>query len=349
MAAPPQVCQTLLALSLMWDLENNTRFAADHTIVLDQRGERHWVVVLKGTFTIHPDGTCEVAEEQVPVQIAPEYTGADGESTLLYESELCAEKPRTDIYLNAVAHAPKGEPCTEMIVGLRTPAGQKSLRIIGDRKWERNLIGQVEATPPLPFTEMPIVYERAHGGWDQTSPEPKDQKMDPHNPVGVGVFAKAANRLGTALPNCEHVDSKAVGPAGFSAICGHWQPRLGHQGTYDGAWFEKQRPLLPVDYNPLALQCAPIDQQIEPHVRGDAMIETVNLSPTGSMRFALPKHYFGFRTHIGANAREHRAKIDTVIVEPHLGRLMMVWRTVVSCHHQIDDIDFTRIWEKKYV
>ncbi len=330
----------------MWALQNDTPFAADRTIVIDPHGARHWVVVVKATFMLHPDGSTELAREQVPPQITPEYTGAHGASTLRYETDLVAGKLRTDVYLNATAHAPEGRPCTEVTVGIQLAMGQpKRLRVTGDRVWERNAVGQLQPTSPRPFVTLPIVYERAHGGWDRTELDPHDQKMDAYNPIGTGVFARASHRLGKLLPNVSHTTT-TPGPAGFGAICGHWQPRLGYMGTYDASWFEHQRPLLPTDYSPLALQCAPADQQFEPYLRGGAVIDLFNLTPGGRLRFALPERHLGFRTHFGPREREHQSNLDTVIIEPDEARLMMVWRTVLACHHQIDDIDHTHIWER---
>lgn len=335
---------------LMWALQNDTTFAAERTIVVDKHGAKHWVVVVKGTFTIHPDGSTELAKDQIPPQIEPEYMGDFGESTLRYETDLVAAKPRTDIVLNATAHAPHGVPSTEVVVGISIAGRQKALRVTGDRIWDRNLVGQIEPTPARPFVQMPIVYERAQGGWDKTHPDPGYQKMDPYNPVGVGVVAQASHRLGQPLPNLSYATPAAPGPAGFCAIGSHWQPRLALQGTYDTRWFEHQRPLLPTDYNPLALQCAPVDQQIEPHVEGGITIGLVNLTPGGALQLQLPTHHLGFRTHFASSKKEqeHDGKLDTVIIEPDLGRLMVVWRTMLACHHQIDDIDRTQIWEKRH-
>src|SRR5262245_25642753 len=129
----------------MWDIENSSPFSTERAVVIDKTGERHWVVMVKGTFDLAPDGTTPASAEQVPVFIAPVYRGAEGESSLLYEQDLSAAKPHTDIYLNATAHAPHGYPTREMTVGLGTPAGTKTLLVKGDRRWERNRYGEIGA------------------------------------------------------------------------------------------------------------------------------------------------------------------------------------------------------------
>lgn len=333
----------------MWDLSNPTRFAADRTVVIDKTGQKHYVVVVKGTFDIRPGGETSIAEEQVGPVAKPEYLGDDGASSLVYEQDLIAAKPRTDIYVNGSAHGPHGRPTTRMTVGLSTPAGTKSLIVLGDRRWERNLMGIIEPTAPLPFVTMPVVWERAYGGHDREDPDPAAHRLDPRNPIGTGFFTRPAHRKDKLLPNVLPASGDEAQPAGFGAVCSYWQPRMSYQGTYDAAWMKAKKPLLPDDFDPQWLQCAPTDQQCGPHLRGGEPIGVVGMTPGGTLRFELPKHYFAFTTHIGRRELEHRAQIQTVVIEPDHPRVIVVWHSTLSCHHDIDDIDFTEIVEKPYV
>jgi hypothetical protein len=332
----------------MWMVQNSTKLAADRAIIVDKNGAKQWVVVVKGTFDIAPDGTTKAAEEQVEVFPGPEYRGKPGESSLVYEQDLVASKPRTDVYVNGTAHAPNERPTTRMTVGLGTPLGTKSILVHGDRRWERDLVGGASVTPPLPFLQMPIVYERAFGGYDHEGPDPSAHRMDPRNSVGTGVFAKAAHRIGKLLPNLTPMDGSDT-PVGFGALCSFWEPRSRHQGTYDAAWLEHRKPLVPSDWDPQWLQCAPPDQQMAPYLRGGEPFAVLGMTPSGTLRFDLPKHYFAFTTHIGKRTFEHRAQIQTVVIEPDHPRVIVVWHTMLACHHLIDDIDYTEIVEKPYI
>jgi hypothetical protein len=334
----------------MWALHNHTPFAAERTIVVDENGARHWVVVVKGTFDIRRDGSVARSEEQVEPKVAPEYNGEDGQSSLRYEQDLIAAKPRTDIYVNGQAHAPGGRLTTKVTVGLQTPLGNKALVVHGDRVWERSLTGQLEPSLPRPFVQMPIVYERAFGGFDQQDPDPTAHRLYDKNPVGTGFFTSRAHRRDRLLPNVERPGAPLEDePAGYGALSSHWEPRLRLHGTYDARWLETRKPLVAADYDPQARQCAPADQQAGPHLRGGERFGLVNLDPTGSLSFALPKHYFAFTTFVGPRRHEHRAKLDTVIIEPDHPRVLVVWHSSLACHHEIDDIDFTEIIEKPYV
>lgn len=334
----------------MWAIHNQTPFLAERTIVVDLNGERHWVVVVKGTFDILPDGRTVRAEEQVEPKVGPEYNGEDGVSSLRYEQDLIASKPQTDVLVNGHAYTPDGRPATSVNVGLQTPLGTKAILVHGDRVWERSISGLVAPSSAQPFVKMPIVYERAYGGFDQTDPDPTKHRLDARNPVGTGLFTARAHRAGKLLPNLEFPGKsvESAGPAGFGALCGHWKPRDDYQGTYDAHWLEHRKPLLPKDYDPRALQCAPLDQQM-PHLRGGERFGVFNMTPGGgTLGFALPKHYFALTTFIGRRQLEHRCTIQTVIIEPDVPRVIVVWHSTLSCHHEVDDIDFTEIVEKPY-
>lgn len=332
----------------MWDLHNQTPYAAERTIVVDKDGARHWVVVVKGTFDLDASGNATPAKKQVAALPGPEFSGKDGASSLRYDADLVAAKPRTDVIVVGNARAPGGKLVTSMTVGLKTPAGTKAITVTGDRRWERSVSGALEPSRPLPFLEMPLVYERAYGGYDQTDPDPRNHKLYDRNPVGTGLPSLRAKDV--LLPNLELPGRPPdAEPAGYGALGGHWQPRAKFWGTYDAAWMEKRKPLLPLDYDPRALQCAPMDQQFTPHLVGGEVFGVVNMTPSGSLGFAIPKHYFAFTTVIGSRSHEHRAKLATVIIEPDFPRVICVWHSILACHRELDDIDYTQIVEKPYV
>lgn len=335
----------------MWALDNMTPYAAERTCVLDKNGARRWVVVVKATFDIESDGSTKLADEQVPPVLVPEFLGKDGESSLKYDTELTNDKPGTDVVLHGTAHAPGGRPVSKLDVELRVNAQRKVLRVFGDRLWERELSGEVVPGPTKPFVTMPIVYERAYGGYDKSNPDPAKQKLFGPNPVGVGVVLDRSKLIGTPAPNIEHptVTGRAERAAGFGPIACHWQPRVRYAGTYDGKWFKERKPLLPDDFDPRYHMCAPEDQQFIPHLR-DVEIELTNLTPSGRLLFRLPKIYLTFETHFSrGEPAQHRAKLHTVTIEADKPRVMLAYHTSLACHHRYDDIDDTLIRELPYL
>src|SRR5207302_3821291 len=113
-------------------------------------------VVVGAAVSLQP--RIALAPEQLPPVMADEYYADPGSSSLKAVSELHIGKPGTDIVITGHARAPR--PTTEMAVLVSVAERQTSLRVLGDRVWR----GDGTATAPEPFTEMPLVWERAYGG-----------------------------------------------------------------------------------------------------------------------------------------------------------------------------------------
>lgn len=331
----------------MWYITNHTPFKAGKTWGRDKEGVHQWIVAVKGTYDILPDGSVKIADEQLDPLLAPEYNGEDGLSSLRYEADLVAPKPTTDVLINGTAYAPKARPSTDFIVGARIGRIKKAIRVRGNRVWYEGLFGPA-ASSAQPITELPIIYERAYGGYDQTDPDPKKQRMDPRNPVGCGVVARSSHREGQALPNFEYPKGslEKSGPAGFGAIDSFWSPRRELSGTYDKAWEQRRRPLLPEDWDPRSLLCSPTDQRPYTYLNGGERVELVNLTPNGVLRFTLPKVRLAFCTHFGKRREEHVGQLATVIIEPDHPRVIMVWLSSLSCRTDVDYLDETIVREK---
>src|SRR5262245_13625268 len=152
----------------MWHVANQTPYKADGSWGRDKDGVHEWIVAVTGTFDIRPDGTVTLADEQRPPLVAPEYQGEDGQSSLRYEADLIALKPTTDVLINGTAYAPKGQPSTDFLASLKVGSIDKTLRVRGHRQWE----GPSGASPsrPEPVADVPVVYERAFGGYDHSDP-----------------------------------------------------------------------------------------------------------------------------------------------------------------------------------
>ncbi|HTR78858.1 MAG TPA: DUF2169 domain-containing protein, partial [Gemmatimonadaceae bacterium] len=94
----------------MWLLKNETPFAAERGWTRGKGGEHLWIVSVKATYDVGPDGRIALAAEQLPPVHLPEYSGEPGASSLTYDSDLLLLKPATDILVNASAYAPGRRP-----------------------------------------------------------------------------------------------------------------------------------------------------------------------------------------------------------------------------------------------
>jgi hypothetical protein len=331
----------------MWALDNRTSFAADRSWVRDRNGAEVWLVAVKGTFDIKPDGSTVLAENQVKVQLAPKYSGEPGKSSLLYESDLPRTKLTTDVIVNGHAYSPRGEPVTTTTVSCRVGGLEKSLHVTGDRVW-KGFGPVVWKSRCQPFIKMPIRYERAYGGKDLRSKNPKGHKWDERNPVGTGFAKWRSHLIGQRVPNI-HPAGPSLGrsePAGFGVIAGHWKPRAKLAGTCDAKWEAERAPLLPEDFDDRFYQSAPRDQQAPRFLKGGEEVYLTNLTPDGTLAFRLPRVVLGFETDFGEAPVRHRANLHTVILEPDVPRVLMVWHTALPCHSKVAKLRATRIFEK---
>ncbi len=327
----------------MWQIDNRTPFAAERGWVRDREGAEIWLVAVKATFDILPDGSTAVAKEQPPVLRAPEHHGDPGKSSIKYEADLVLTKTTTDVIVVGHAHAPEGTAVSHTDVGFKIGPLQKLVRVWGDRRW-----GSFGATAPEHFQKMPLVYERAYGGVDAKS-KTAHKDWDARNPVGTGFATSSANAAGLRLPNIE--DPKMLigswtdrpAPAGFGAIACHWQPRASYAGTYGEHWMKTRQPLLAEDLDERYYQCAPADQQTPEFLRGGEPVILHNLHPAGRIQFTLPKLHLGFETRFHGGSREvHKnRKLHTVILEPDFPRVSLVWHSALPCHFKVQKLERT--------
>jgi hypothetical protein len=314
-------------------IENGTPYTFEPLHLLDEEARPLLVTVIKGTFAIGADGRCRLAEAQVPVNVDGEPYGEDSEtSSYRYEPEVAFHKLATDVVMNGHAY-PARAGDKEVVAALRVGELQKSARVLGERVWFRGATG-ISATRPIELDKVPLQYERAFGGWDRTHAEPARHTFEPRNPVGVGYRPSRKFEDGLRLPNIEDVRQplSSLGdrppPAGFGFVSPHWQPRAPLAGTFDKRWQDERAPLLPKDFDRRHLNAAPEGLVAEGYLRGDEFVSAIGVTPTGGLAFTLPgapppRARIALRQ---GGDQELATNLDTVIIEPDEGRVMLIWR-----------------------
>ena len=309
--------------------------------------------VVKGTFGIPADGSAPIlADEQVPMLSVDEHYGEPGLSSVKYEMDTCLVKPGTDVVL--VGSATPSQTARRIDVGLQVGPVKKVVRVFGDRRWERSM-GRWHMSEPEPFDTMPLVYERAFGGFDETHDNEKKHKFEPRNPVGTGFTARRStdHLEGLLLPNLEDPAQLISGfkdtpdPAGFGFTGRHWQPRVGFGGTYDDAWQDDRCPFLPDDFDERFFNGAARGLVTKQHLVGGEAVRVVNASAAGELRFSLPRREFDITACIKGEMVESGCVLDTVIIEPELNRMILTWRATIPCPRKFLYIDHVRLRERK--
>lgn len=314
-------------------IENKTCFAFEPLFLADEEGRPLLVPVIKATYEFGGHTGLHLAETQLPVNLTGEPWGEPGFSSYKYEPECAFIKVTTDVILIGHAHAP--EPDTRVLaVTLSVGELRKTVRVIGERAWYRS-IGRIMATKPLPFEKMPLVYERAFGGWDRNHADPEKHTFEPRNPVGVS-FCSDPKRFkdGTRLPNLEDPEDplrelgQKPAPAGFGFISPNWQPRASYAGTADEAWLQERAPLLPKDFDRRFLNAASPGLIAPTYLAGDEEVTVINASPEGRLWFCLPGVPPPMIKVERSTAEDAKleTKLDTVIVNTDERQLVLLWR-----------------------
>jgi hypothetical protein len=334
----------------MLDLRNRTPFAAAIVPGLDKEGRDTLTVVVKGTFALGRREALAVADAQVPIAYADVFHGEPGLSSIRYEADACPAKTGTDVVL--VGHARSVRPVPSLDVSLDVGRLHKVVRIWGDRAWFRT-VGGAAMSDPIPFSRMPLVYERAFGGGDLAVADPAARPRDPRNPVGVGFTSAAEPERvdGVRLPNLEDPEALIASPAdrpapaGFGFIGRDWLPRRTFAGTYDEAWQRERMPLLPADFDERYFSAAHPSLWSPRPLRGGEPVVVTGVSETGELRFQVPATTPAISAQIRREAVDLPAALDTLLIEPDAQRVVVTWRATAPCPRSFLYVEHVRIAE----
>jgi hypothetical protein len=328
-------------------LLNATRMNANYAMGMGPSGRELLVVVVKGTFRIPHDGKePQLAAEQAALIDADQFSGEPGFSAPLYECDYAPIKPRCDILLNGSAYAPPGRTARRVTVSVRIGSLFKSFDVVGNRHWVGAVVGVV-ASPPGPFSSIPISYDRAFGGIDSAHPDPARHRYHERNHAGVGFHYNTEREFidGSPLPNTEETGRPVVDPRGnyrpmaFGSIARAWQPRPKLAGTYDQNWLDNIFPFLPPDFDNRYYQAAPEDQQID-YPQGGEEVILENLTPSGYVAFRLPTVNVPV-VYYRRNTENHEAQavMDTIMIEPDLDRFSITWRSSLPLRRNMFEVE----------
>jgi hypothetical protein len=316
----------------MLQLVNETPFKATMALFPDRAGIDTLYVIVKATVTVQP--RLALAAEQLPITMADEYFGEPAGTSLKAVSDLHIGKPGTDVLITGHARAPR--PTTEMEVLISVAERQQVVRVVGDRVWLRD----GTASEPEPFTEMPLVWERAFGGVHAAG----DRVLaEERNPVGRGFLGErkpgeleglpAPNLLDPAAP-LEKLGDEA-NPVCFAPTAPAWLPRRAFAGTYDAAWQRSRAPYLPDDFDPRFLQCATEALRFERFLQGDEAVRITGMSLEGSLEFDVPRVKPLIEVVVAGTPVSARPELETLWIEPDENRASLTWRANVPVDRKV--------------
>jgi hypothetical protein len=334
---------------------NHTRFPMHAAPTVAPDGEHVWTVVVKVTYVlgVGAGGAGRVRYDLEPedVVLAPSFAGDATRSTLLRDAEMAYEHPGTDVLLYGAAHPPA--EASECVVRLRVGDFiDKSLRVVGDRRWHITGDGGLALGEPRPFRSKAITWENAYGGVDTS--DAARVLVEERNPAGVGYVGDWRALDGQRAPNVEPVGAKrdavqgmALEPAGYCAIAPSWLPRRPRAGTYDERWRREKAPFLPDDFDAAFHACAPDDQRVPERLRGGERVVLENLVPGASMyELRVPRERLSVYTEMAGRMRRDEPVMDRLILEPDRRRMVVVWRASIRCGGDVRVVRASRVFAK---
>ncbi|CDX29167.1 conserved hypothetical protein [Mesorhizobium sp. ORS 3359] len=334
----------------MWILSNDTPFAAQESWTRDERGHEVWLIAIKASFEIGPDGKQRLLKDQTPVNLAPVY-GADP-NELLDETDLNLEKKHTDILVEGHVYAPGGHPNVESMARIKVGDLDKTLNVVGDRVFMPGPVS-VRMSRAEPFTKIPISWRRTYGGTDREASKPD---WDQRNPVGTGFAVDPQRLIGRTGPNFQYPDApyrdhRSGKPAGFGPVARHWLPRMKYAGTYGEEWEKTRDPLLPLDFSRMYYQCAPEDQQTKAPLIGYEEVRLGNFTSDGFLQFLLPRITFDMTTEFynRPDRKNGEAAIHTLRIKPDLRQFSITWMSTLPVPYDEERLKMTSLSIRKRI
>lgn len=194
----------------------------------NNKGKYELTLVVKRTYHILDDGSCKIADEQIPIYDDVVMDKKFPEM-ITNASDFNPDKPLTDLVIIGNAYNPSDSNTFKASVSIKNSSFK--LLVIGDRKVYFNSDGTFAFTEAAPIKICPLSYEYAYGGKDLIAEKPirdaveKDPNSKylievmnifqgspyryPRNPVGKGYIVEA-NEEAIAqleLPNLEDPDN----------------------------------------------------------------------------------------------------------------------------------------------
>lgn len=228
-------------------------------------------------------------------------------------------RPGLDLYVLGYAHAPSGRPTVAMTVELRAGNIRRELLVVGDRTWTRGGI----PTPPVPFVEMPLIYERAYGGKATQSGQ---EILHPDNPEGRGFVLERSEAGGAPLPNLEDPNDRIISWESRPTVA-CWAPLSQHTSMH------AQRSIEIVDamryvyrYQPEMFHVAH-PALVLPNLPPGEMISLRGVTRSGELQIPTPDEPLRLDVTLGPKIFTLRPKLDTLGIHAHAGRVEATFRT----------------------
>ncbi len=219
-----------------------------YLLASDFEGRQIVSIHSKLTYTLLPTGKCLLADLQMPLLLGP-LPCEEGEEPF-HETDILSFKGSTDVIVLASAY---GNGKRTMEARIRVADRDLKYLVMGERKAMYRGKGSVAFSKPEPFDTIPLRYEYAYGGFDETVPEAEvtylidlfraHPGLYPRNPVGRGyiVHENRAAIDGRLLPNVENPSDLLTPDRLITGEPENWwkQPLPWSCDWFDKSWYPR--------------------------------------------------------------------------------------------------------------
>ncbi len=329
------------------ELVNQTPVPAKVTVTRLSDTERGGIITAKATFCFAQGEA--VLDTQAPFALSLEPVATEL-GLLPPDLPYQVADERFEVVILGCAHAPNQEPVAEMRVAVSVGDERRELVVTGDRSWVVQ-DGHMVMSSPVPFSRMPLTWERAFGGRCEIEVDEGAVVVvaDPINPAGRGYDvdrdARAqAEYLGAPpgfprydyerlLPNLERPDERVATPEDKPPpAC--WATRPIDSGLRAERVLEGM-PESPtstkeagsVDSVVRALRSAANEWVIDPPAPG-APVVLEGLTPEGRTWFPLPQLTVHADYRVGDRRGTLALRAQRLVLLPEENRLVLTYRTM---------------------
>lgn len=329
----------------------------------DPEGNTLVALIVKRTYDIHPGYVCQRAALDVPIHTADTPYGDPMNTTIQYEADFVAWKPATDVVLNGYAYPVMESAHNAVICSLGVNGYYKQIQVCGARQATIHPDGTILASPPEPFERIELRYENAYGGIDIHT-DPEQVFPYPRNPLGKGFILQPKKKTSMELPNLEELGhllnqhnllvkkmehwEQQPKPAGFGWYGKAWKPRCdlagslpGHKEFEDALFELYTKDMKPKDKEQMeSTRLPPMNFDffngassglVFAYLKGDEVISTRNLTPSGECVFQLPSERPVLSLELDKQHHQPHANLYTVMIRMEDNQVDLTWCGIVNC------------------
>lgn len=294
-----------------------------------------YTVVIKTGYGFDLDGRLQPLEPPRPIALADEYHGDPRRTSLKTAGEIAPFKQGGEVLLSGTAHPPRANAIVmETVLGIRFADGRewsKVLRVTGERRWRRTLLG-VAPDDPAVLSPLPLRYEFTFGGVDI-----KRRALERRNPVGMGFSRNGRPRPDAVLPRIGQ-GPRFLGdparyrePAGYAPLAPGWAPRSAVTRHVDaGAAAGEGGCPYASAVSPQLYNAAPTDQRFPESFRGgETLLLRGFFRDRPELRFQLPEERPQAILSSGAAGEVLALACDTLLIDTDAREVHLIWRGAV--------------------